>query len=53
MQLLVQQAQASRTCTVIATHDEPLARSAGLAVLPIHWQRDLDGGVTATLGEWR
>lgn len=53
MQLLVEQARLSRTCTVIATHDEPLARNAGLAVLPIHWQRDADGGVTATLGEWR
>lgn len=53
MQLLVEQARVSRTCTVIATHDEPLARNAGLAVLPIHWQRDADGGVTATLGEWR
>ncbi|GLK88359.1 ABC transporter ATP-binding protein [Pseudomonas turukhanskensis] len=53
MQLLVQQAQVSGTCTVIATHDEPLVRSAGLAVLPIDWQRDADGGVTATLGQWR
>ncbi|MEK1939277.1 MAG: ATP-binding cassette domain-containing protein [Pseudomonas sp.] len=53
MQLLVEQARLSRTCTVIATHDEPLARNAGLAVLPIDWQRDADGGVTATLGEWR
>lgn len=53
MHLLVDQARSSRTCTVIATHDEPLAREAGLSVLPIHWQRDSDGGVTATLGEHR
>lgn len=49
MQLLVEQARVHRTCTVIATHDEPLARSAGLSVLPIEWRRDADGGVTATL----
>lgn len=51
MQLLVEQAREHNACTLVATHDEQLARSAGLQIVPIHWQRDADGGVTATLAE--
>jgi putative ABC transport system ATP-binding protein len=49
MQLLLTQARAQNACCVIATHDEAMAREAGLAVLRIHCRRDADGGVTATL----
>ncbi|MEN0108652.1 MAG: ABC transporter ATP-binding protein [Pseudomonas sp.] len=49
MHLLVEQAREHRACTVVATHDEALARQAGLRIVPIRWQRDADGGVTATL----
>ncbi|KTB56557.1 ABC transporter ATP-binding protein [Pseudomonas viridiflava ICMP 13104] len=51
MQLLLKQAKKQSACCLIATHDEALARSAGLAVLRIECRRDADGGVTATLGE--
>lgn len=51
MQLLLKQARKQRACCVIATHDEGLARQAGLSLLRIDCQRDADGGVTATLGE--
>ncbi|MCO7514351.1 ABC transporter ATP-binding protein [Pseudomonas guariconensis] len=49
MDLLLQQAQAHRVTCVVATHDEALARSAGLSVLRMACRRDADGGVTATL----
>ncbi|MGN2410445.1 ABC transporter ATP-binding protein [Pseudomonas syringae] len=51
MQLLLEQAKKQNACCLIATHDEALARSAGLAVLRIGCRRDADGGVTSTLGE--
>ncbi|MQA51864.1 ABC transporter ATP-binding protein [Pseudomonas piscis] len=51
MQLLVQQARDQQLCCVVATHDEPLARANGLQIRRIACQRDVDGGVTATLGE--
>ena len=53
MQLLLKQAHKQRACCIIATHDEGLARQAGLSVLRIGCRRDADGGVTATLGEVR
>lgn len=53
MQLLLKQAHQQSACCVIATHDETLARQAGLSVLRIACQRDADGGVTATVGELR
>ncbi|MFP5427178.1 MAG: ABC transporter ATP-binding protein [Gammaproteobacteria bacterium] len=49
MGLLLRQAEARRVTCVIATHDEQLARSAGLRVLRMSCRRDADGGVTATL----
>ncbi|HKS12542.1 MAG TPA: ABC transporter ATP-binding protein [Pseudomonas sp.] len=49
MSLLLHQAQARRVTCVIATHDEQLARGAGLGVLRMGCRRDADGGVTATL----
>ncbi|UZE00916.1 ABC transporter ATP-binding protein [Pseudomonas mediterranea] len=51
MQLLVTQARDSGVCCVVATHDEALARASGLQVRRISCRRDVDGGVTATLGE--
>ncbi|HGM5579088.1 TPA: ABC transporter ATP-binding protein [Pseudomonas putida] len=51
MQLLLRQAEAHRVTCIIATHDEALARDAGLRVLRMHCRRDADGGVTATLGQ--
>ncbi|MFC6298758.1 ATP-binding cassette domain-containing protein [Pseudomonas sp. CCM 7893] len=51
MQALLAQARGHRTCCVVATHDEPLARASGLQVRRISCRRDADGGVTATLGE--
>jgi len=50
MGLLLRQAEARRVTCVIATHDEQLARDAGLRVLRMSCRRDADGGVTATLG---
>ncbi len=49
MQLLLREAQARQVTCVVATHDEALARSAGLSVLRMACRRDADGGVTATL----
>lgn len=49
MGLLLRQAEARRVTCVIATHDEQLARDAGLRVLRMCCRRDADGGVTATL----
>ncbi|QBF29166.1 ABC transporter ATP-binding protein [Pseudomonas tructae] len=49
MQLLLRQAQARQVACLIATHDEALARAAGLQVLRMACRRDADGGVTATL----
>ncbi|MNP31089.1 Lipoprotein-releasing system ATP-binding protein LolD [compost metagenome] len=51
MQLLVAQAREHGVCCVVATHDEALARASGLQVRRISCRRDVDGGVTATLGE--
>ncbi|MBF3032338.1 ABC transporter ATP-binding protein, partial [Pseudomonas aeruginosa] len=34
---------------VVATHDERLARAAGLEVLAIRWQREADDSVGACL----
>lgn len=51
MQLLLNRARAQGTCCVIATHDEHVARNAGLQVMRIGCMRDADGGVTATLAE--
>ncbi|MCD5995977.1 ABC transporter ATP-binding protein [Pseudomonas sp. CDFA 602] len=51
MQLLLKQAKKQNACCLIATHDEALARSAGLVMLRIECQRDPDGGVTAMVGE--
>lgn len=53
MQLLLGRARAQGACCVIATHDESLAREAGLYPLRIDCVRDQDGGVTATLEEQR
>ncbi|MDF0729337.1 ABC transporter ATP-binding protein [Pseudomonas entomophila] len=49
MQLLLREAQARQVTCVVATHDEALARSAGLTVWRMHCRRDADGGVTARL----
>ncbi|MBK5002284.1 ABC transporter ATP-binding protein [Pseudomonas sp. S31] len=49
MQLLLREAQARQVTCVVATHDEGLARNAGLNVLRVSCRRDADGGVTATL----
>ncbi|MBJ9977397.1 ATP-binding cassette domain-containing protein [Pseudomonas sp. S75] len=49
MQLLLRQADTYQVTCVIATHDERLAREAGLRMLRLHCRRDADGGVTATL----
>lgn len=49
MQLLLREAQARQVTCVVATHDEALARNAGLSVLRMRCRRDADGGVTATL----
>ncbi len=49
MQLLLREAQARQVTCVVATHDEALARNAGLSVLRMSCRRDADGGVTATL----
>ncbi|MDH0301285.1 MULTISPECIES: ABC transporter ATP-binding protein [unclassified Pseudomonas] len=49
MQLLLREAEARQVTCVVATHDEALARNAGLTVLRMACRRDADGGVTATL----
>ena len=49
MQLLLGRVRAQGACCLIATHDEALAREAGLQALRIACVRDEDGGVTATL----
>ncbi|MCE0913155.1 ABC transporter ATP-binding protein [Pseudomonas sp. NMI760_13] len=49
MQLLLREAEARQVTCVVATHDEALARQAGLTVLRMACQREADGGVTATL----
>ncbi|TFF36645.1 ABC transporter ATP-binding protein [Pseudomonas sp. RIT623] len=49
MQLLLREADARQVTCVVATHDENLARAAGLSLLRMSCQRDVDGGVTATL----
>ncbi|MFK0346661.1 ATP-binding cassette domain-containing protein [Pseudomonas asiatica] len=51
MQLLLREAQARQVTCVLATHDEALARRAGLSVLRMVCRRDADGGVTATLAQ--
>ncbi|SPO57025.1 ABC transporter ATP-binding protein [Pseudomonas sp. JV551A1] len=51
MQLLLREAQARQVTCVLATHDEALARRAGLSVLHMACRRDADGGVTATLAQ--
>jgi len=51
IQLLLSRARDRGVGCLIATHDEVLARSAGLSMLRIRCERDVDGGVTATLGE--
>ncbi|WP_296234021.1 ATP-binding cassette domain-containing protein [Pseudomonas sp. UBA4617] len=51
MQLLLREAQARQVTCVLATHDEALARRAGLNVLRMACRRDADGGVTASLGQ--
>ncbi|PYC26155.1 ABC transporter ATP-binding protein [Pseudomonas mosselii] len=49
MQLLLREAEARQVTCVVATHDEGLARQAGLTVLRMACRREADGGVTATL----
>jgi putative ABC transport system ATP-binding protein len=49
MQLLLHEAEARQVTCVVATHDEVLARQAGLTVLRMACRREADGGVTATL----
>ncbi|PNA02306.1 MULTISPECIES: ABC transporter ATP-binding protein [unclassified Pseudomonas] len=49
MQLLLREAEARQVTCVVATHDEALARQAGLTVLRMACRRDADGGVTASL----
>lgn len=49
MQLLLSEAEARQVTCVVATHDEALARQAGLTVLRMACRREADGGVTATL----
>ncbi len=49
MDLLLHEVQTREVTCIVATHDEALARSAGLSVLRMVCHRDLDGGVTATL----
>ncbi|MGG2398339.1 ABC transporter ATP-binding protein [Pseudomonas sp. SH1-B] len=49
MQLLLGQAEALGATCVVATHDEGLARRAGLSILRLHCRRDADGGVSASL----
>ncbi|QXI38777.1 ABC transporter ATP-binding protein [Pseudomonas xantholysinigenes] len=49
MQLLLREAGERQVTCVVATHDEALARSAGLGLLRMSCRRDADGGVTATL----
>lgn len=49
MQLLLREAEARQVTCVVATHDEALARQAGLAVLRMACRREADGGVTASL----
>ncbi|MGY4526107.1 ATP-binding cassette domain-containing protein [Pseudomonas sp. TE21394] len=51
MQLLLREAQARQVTCVLATHDEALARRAGLNVLRMACRRDADGGVTASLAQ--
>ena len=51
MQLLVAQAEEQGACIVVATHDEALVRRVGLQLQRLQVQRNLDGGVTATLLE--
>ncbi len=51
MQLLVAQAEEQGACIVVATHDEALAQRVGLQLQRLQVQRNLDGGVTATLLE--
>ncbi|MFV3404803.1 ATP-binding cassette domain-containing protein [Pseudomonas sp. NY15463] len=51
MQLLLREAEQRQVTCVVATHDEQLARSAGLKVLRMACRRDADGGITATLGQ--
>ena len=49
MQLLLREAEARQVTCVVATHDEGLARQAGLTVLRMACRREADGGVTASL----
>jgi len=49
MRLLLREAETRQVTCVVATHDEALARQAGLTVLRMACRRDADGGVTASL----
>ena len=49
VQLLLGRVREQGACCVIATHDEGLARNAGLHPLRLACSRDPDGGVTTTL----
>jgi putative ABC transport system ATP-binding protein len=53
LQLLLEQAAKLGSCSVIATHDGTLAQRSGLRSMRIECQRDVDGGVTATLEQIR
>ena len=49
IQLLLREAETRQVTCVVATHDETLARQAGLTVLRMACRREADGGVTASL----
>jgi putative ABC transport system ATP-binding protein len=53
IRLLLERASDRNTCCVIATHDGALARDHELRTLKVNCQRDMDGGVTATLEQPR
>ncbi|AIR88597.1 ABC transporter ATP-binding protein [Pseudomonas cremoricolorata] len=49
MRLLLSQVRQAGAACVIASHDEPLLRAAGVPVLRMGCRRDGDGGVTSVL----
>lgn len=49
MHSLLTQAKTLGACSLVATHDEALARRCGLSLLGFAVSQDLDGGVTARL----
>ncbi|UFH49079.1 ABC transporter ATP-binding protein [Pseudomonas sp. KNUC1026] len=49
MSLLLEQVREQQAGLVIASHDEPAMRAAGLRIARLNLQRDTDGGVTARL----